>query len=137
MKKHLWEVDHAYYCNEGNYYAAGNNQPYLAHKSWADFIAEAGDDDLDMNLVFRWDWHEGEGYELAEFNGDVNYRNGKFLVFFLGQRKGLYRWAEIEVCRADEPAIIEYLKPRLDHLLGLWEPLEATPRIVEGPEGEQ
>jgi hypothetical protein len=121
--KHLWEVDHPYYCNQGNYYAPGNDQPMTQHRSWAEFMAEEGDADINCNLVFRWDWREGEDWELGEYNGDDYYRHAKFLIFFMGQRKGLYRWAEVDVCRADEPAIIEYLRPRWDHLRKIWEPL--------------
>lgn len=121
--KHLWEVDHSYYCNESNYFAPGREQPTAHYKSWADFISEEGDSDLDMNLVFRWDWREGEGWDLAPYNGDDYYRNGKLLLFIMGQRRGLYRWATIEVCRADEPAVIEYLRPRWERLKDLWEPI--------------
>lgn len=119
----LWEADHSYYCSESNYYAPGNDQPFQHHKSWAEFIDAEGDADLDMNLVFRWDWREGEDWGAGEFTGDVNYRNGRLLIYFMGQRKGLYRWAEVEVCRADEPAVRAYLEPRLKHLMALWAPL--------------
>jgi hypothetical protein len=120
---HLWEAKHDYYCAEGNYYAPGNQQPFLEHESFDDFLSEESDADLDMNLVFRWDWHEGTDYDLPEFNGDENQRNGKLFIFFMGQRKGLYRWAEVDVCRADEPKVIEYLMPRYRHLMKLWTPL--------------
>lgn len=123
MSRHLWEVDHSYYCNLGNYFS---NDCFAEYKSWAEFIAEEGDSDMDYNLVFRWDWHEGEDHDAGEYNGDDNYRNGKFYVFWMGQRKGLYRYSEVEVCRADEPAIIEWLKPRLAHLVSLWLPLKDT-----------
>lgn len=122
--KHLWEADHPYYCNEGNFYS---NEPGATYKSWADFLAEEGDSDLDMNLVFRFDWRESEDWGAGVFTGDVNYRNGLLLLFIMGQRKGLYRYARVEVCRADEPSIIEYLKPRWNLMKRLWEPLEETP----------
>jgi hypothetical protein len=125
----LWEIKHPYYCNESNYYARGDQQPVTEYKSWPEFAAAEGEADFDMNLVFRWDWREGPDWDLAEFNGDPNYRNGKLLVFWMGQRKGLYRWTEIEVCRADEPAIREWLKPRLKHLLSLWAPLTDEERV--------
>lgn len=135
MSKHLWEVGHAYYCNEGNYYARGDQQPFAHYKSFAEFMAEEGDSDMDYNLLFRFDWSEEccdeEGEELPPFNGDVNYRNGELKLFWMGQRKGLYRWSIIEVCRADEPAVIEFLRPRLAHLMGLWAPLIDQPKDVE------
>jgi hypothetical protein len=120
---HLWEIEHAYYCNEGNYYASGAEKLGNHFKSWAAFAAEFGDADMDYNLLFRFDWVEGEDEGAEDFNGDVNYRNGHFKVFWMGQRKGLYRWDVVEVCRADEPAVIAFLRPRWEHLRGLWAPL--------------
>ena len=120
----LWEANHRYYCNEGNYYASGNDQPVGRYRTWAEFMSEEGDSDPDYNLLFRWDWREGADWgHGTEFNGDENYRNGVLLLFWMGQRKGLYRWSEIEVCRADEPAIREFLSARFDHLKSLWGPI--------------
>lgn len=119
----LWEVDHPYYCAEGNYFARGPaEQPTTSFKTWAEFVEAQGDAQMDYNLLFRWDWREGEGWELPPFNGDVYYRNGRLMLFFMGQRKGLYRWVTIEVCRADEPAIRDWLRPRFAYLLTLWAP---------------
>lgn len=121
----LWEADHSYYCNEGNYYAPGRDQPVARYKNWAEFLAEEGDSDLDYNLLFRWDWRESEDWgHGTEFNGDENYRNGVLLLFWMGQSKGLYRWTEIEVCRADGPAVRQFLQARFDHLKKLWEPVQ-------------
>lgn len=131
MSGHLWEVEHSYYCNEGNYYAPGNDQPTASYKTFGEFLASEGDSDFDMNLLFRFDWRESESWGHGmPFNGDVNYRNGVLLLFWIGQRKGLYRWTEIEVCRADEPAVIEFLRPRLAHLMKLWEPLKLDPEAT-------
>lgn len=121
-EKHLWEADHAYYCNEGNYYAPGRDQPTAHYGSWPSFHESEGDSDPDYNLLFRWDWYEG-GFGGSEFTGDVNYRNGALHLFWMGQRKGLYRWTTVEVCRADEPAVREWLQGRFDYLKSLWEPL--------------
>ncbi len=125
MSKHLWEVKHSYYCNNGNFYS---NECGAEYRSWADFLASEGDADFDMNLVFRFDWHEDEeeGDGSAKFTGDVNYRNGRIYIYWIGQRKSIYRYTSADVCRADEPAVIEFLKPRLAHLLSLWEPLSWT-----------
>lgn len=115
--KHLWEIEHPYYCNEGNWCT---NEAHDHHKSWADFETEYSDADFDMNLVFRFDWREGE-WGGSAFNGDANYRNGYLQIFWMGQRKGLYRYSTVEVCRADEPAVIAFLKPRWEHMVKLWE----------------
>jgi hypothetical protein len=124
-EKHLWEVKHDYYCNEGNYYAS--KQPYREFKNWADFMEEFGDSDMDMNLLFRWDWNPikyAEDDETPVWSKDDNYRDGQLLLFWMGQRKGLYQWSVVEVCKADEPEIIKFLEPRLKHLMKLWEPLK-------------
>ena len=121
--KRLWEVKHPYYCNLGNYFATGGDDTHTRYRTWGEFYASEGDCDPDMNLLFRWDWQEGEDHDLAPFNGDENYRNGLLLLFWMGQRKGLYRWSEVEVCRADEPAVREFLQSRFNYLKTLWEPL--------------
>lgn len=128
MSKHLWEVDHSYYCEQGNYFSTESVESYF--KSFAEFMADRGNSDFDLNLVFRWDWNEDETEEgESTFNGDINYRNGKLLIFWMCQRKGIYCYSIIEVCRADEPAVIEFLKPRLEHLMALWAPLISCKEI--------
>lgn len=123
----LWEARHPYYCTEGNYFTSQkHHQTIWPFKSWAEFLAEMGDADLDYNLLFRWDWQEGEDYELAPYNGDDNYRNGRLLLFFMHQRKGYHSTSVVEVCRADEPAVRSYLEPRLAHLLAVWAPLDSA-----------
>lgn len=117
---HLWEVTHPYYCSEVNCYS---NETYTKHASLADFLSEFQDSDMDYNLVFRWDWREGEDWEAGEFNGDPYYRNGRLMLFFMQQRRGAFVCHEVSVCRADEPAVMEFLKPRWEHMKTLWAPL--------------
>jgi hypothetical protein len=130
--KHLWEVNHPYYCNEGNYFSSGCHAHY---PRWQDFIAEQGNDDLDLNLVFRFDWEvphqDGDEDKPIVWQGDEYYRDSTLKLFYMGQRKGLYRWVSVEVCRADEPAIREWLTKRWEHMKKLWEPLSD-----EGKNGE-
>jgi hypothetical protein len=119
----LWEADHKYYCSESNYFS---NDTFSSHKSWASFIAEEGDGDMDYNLVFRWDWREGGDWGAGDYTGDDNYRNGLLQIFYVGQRKGLFRCVQVDVCRADEPGVRAFLEPRLAHLMALWGPLEGV-----------
>ena len=110
MTESLFDSDHAFYCSEENYFRRDTTQDF---PSWQSFIDAEGGLDFDMNLLFRWDWKEN------------------FLkLFWMGQRKGLYRSNRIAVRHADQPAIRAWLQPRLDHLLGLWSPL--TPSAPEG-----
>lgn len=117
----LWEIKHPYYCNEGNYFS--NESCESSYGSWQEFKDSEGDADFDYNLVFRWDWDEENDNGESTFNGDENYRNAKLKIFWMGQRKGLYRWSVIDVCRADESEVRAWLYERWEHLKKLWEPL--------------
>src|SRR4030066_677231 len=88
MKKHLWEVDHPYYCEQGNYYS--NRDDGTHSSSWGEFMQEFKDADFDMNLLFRWDWlpKERDGNNKPVWNDDIYYRDGELVVFWMGQRKG-------------------------------------------------
>lgn len=124
MSKRLWEIDHPYYCSDVNYFKSESHPRF---RSWAEFIAEFGDSDPDMNLVFRWDWqppYKDGGSELPIiWKGDENYRDSTLQVFFMGQRKGYFWCREVEVCRADEPDVRAWLQTRWEHMRKLWEPL--------------
>lgn len=125
--KHLWEVEHSYYMTTGNYYS---NDCHNEWDSWADFLEDMGDADLDMNWVVRWDWREADpvGYDPEDggpepYNGDDNVRNGIFDIQIVGQRKARLSSHSISVCRADEASILEYLRPRWEYMQGMWAPL--------------
>lgn len=129
---HLWEIEHPYYCNEGNYYASGLDQPVGRYESWQEFHDENGDADFDMNLVFRFDWLkrsricddcEGRGCDTCDQEGETKEQFDVLLIFWMGQRKGLYRWSEVAVEEADEEQVRAWLEPRFAHLKQLWEPL--------------
>ena len=113
MKKHLWEVDHPYYCSLSNYF---DNNCGDGFESWGDFIAKYRNADFDMNLLFRWDW-------LDSTDPDQELEGDELRLFWMGQRKGLYRFTVVQIERGDEPLVIEWLHERRRHLLKLWEPL--------------
>lgn len=135
--KHLWEIEHRYYCNEQNYRANFVDNPSFEYESFDDFLAEWShksvglplQDYMDLNLLFRWDWeaatndYDNDLNVLSKWSDDDNERDGILRLFWMMQRKGDYRSCEIKVCRNDEPQIIKYLKPRLKHLQDLWAPL--------------
>jgi len=126
--KHLWEVEHPYYCTEGNFFSSQSNYKTIHEfKSWADFLSEMGDADKDYNFMFRWDWDETDG-DTGEstYTGDDYYRNGRLGMFFMHQRKGFHSTSIVEVCRADEPAVIEYLRGYWQHMQAMWEPFSTA-----------
>ena len=117
---HLWEIDHPYYASQGNYYARPDEGLHAEFSSWAEFYEDQGDADLDMNLVYRWDW------TVPDPN---DYEDGEELppetldLFYVGQRKALLRSVSVEIQREDEPAIREWLVVRAEHMRRVWEPL--------------
>jgi hypothetical protein len=119
---HLWDVDHDYYCSDENYYQNGTQKLF---ESWAEFMEAEGDAEMDRNLVFRWDWREGEGWELGDYNGDDYYRYARIQIYIMNQRHGAFRSASVKVCRADEADIIAYLRPRWENLAELWAPINS------------
>lgn len=112
---HLWEIDHPYYCSEG-----ADTTDYA---TFADFLKAEGDADHDMNLVFRWDWALRQDDDGNELDG-LPPGHGRLELQSMLQRKGYHRTINIkEVTAEDEPAVREYLLPRMAHLLKLWQPL--------------
>ncbi len=132
-EKRLWEAEHPYYCNEGNFYAAGCIQAY---STWADFMAAEGKQDMDLNLVFRWDWRPETDEDGDAVDGrsarDPYYRGETLWLFYMGQRKGAYRSVSVEVCRADEPEVRAWLMTRWEHMRQLWAPLSGAEARTDG-----
>lgn len=122
LERPLWESDHPYYAQEGNYYSNGEHAEY---ESWSDFMDEMGDADLDMNLVYRWDWREGDDWGIPP-------GESRLMIFWIGQRKARAFSSEVAVTRDDEPAIRAWLRPRLARLMELWSPLTPTKESARG-----
>ncbi len=121
-ERHLWEIDHPYYCTEGNYFVGGLRRPevHTEYDSWAEFHEEWGGNDPDMNLVFRWDWQRDNGEDLLE--GETAGPD-KLLVFWVLQRKAILRSTACVVTEADEPAVRAWLADRATTIRAVWEPL--------------
>ena len=100
--KHLWEIEHDYYCSGGE---------FTEYDSWKHFIESDGGCDFNMNLLFRWDW------SINDDGKDV------LSLFWVLQRKGRLMSDEIIVNKSNEKNIIEWLNKRFDHLFKLWEPI--------------
>lgn len=118
----LWEIDHPYYCTEGNYFVAGTrwDEVHSEYDSWADFISEWGDTDPDMNLVFRWDWKRPDPDDYDE---DEEVPGDRLFVYWVLQRKAILRSTECAVTEADEPAVREWLAERAKTIAAIWEPI--------------
>ena len=109
--KHLWEVKHDYYCSESNYYHAGELEHF---DSWNEFLEAYGTANPDMNLLFRWDWRGGD---IDTYTSDV------LELFYILQRKGIFRPIEVSVSKDNEEEIKRWLNIKFDHLFKLWVPI--------------
>ncbi len=118
-QKHLWELEHPYYCHNANFYHRDELEEF---DSWEIFIEKWGGADMDLNLLFRWDWH---------LKGHWSDDSDILQLFFILQRKGIFRPCEIKVTKNDEVKVIEYLKPRFRHLSALWVPVVTGIKIKE------
>lgn len=116
MKLKDLAIEHPYYCSESNYYS---NEAATKYNSMSDFIDDFKDADIDMNLVFRWDVHQNRDYDTDELI------NGYYAeVFMMHQRKGIFHPIYIsEITEEEVQPFIEYLKPHLECLMKLWQPL--------------
>lgn len=120
---HLWEIDHPYYCTEGNFYRAGQHEE---HETWTDFLEQWGGMDEDLNLVFRWDWFRAdpEDYKYEkEADPDFEMPGDVLQLYYMMQRKARNMSVYVKVVEADETAVREFLTAKAEHMRKLWAPL--------------
>lgn len=131
---HLWEIDHPYYSSESNYFT---NDYHTDYDSWAAFAEAEGGSDKDYNLLFRWDWDRSYAHTTDDDldneapdarrafadRYDDQERAFTLKLFYVLQRKGIYRAVEVAVCKADEPEVRKFLEGYAAHLRKVWEPL--------------
>lgn len=118
----LWEIDHNYYCCEGNYFAP-LSKAHEDFECWEDFIGEwafySNPVYLNMNLIWRWDWVIVEDDEERDGTPVPPYH--ELRLYFMGQRKAHGHSIHVRVTKDDEPAVREYLKPFAEYMRTLWE----------------
>lgn len=123
----LWEVDHPYYCNEGNFFKAGLHHVF---PTWEAFIEGGigGNEDHDHNLLVRWDWKVRHTFNDA---GEETGIEGEYLYcVWLIQRKGFTMSSEVPVTRDMEETVRAWLAPRAAKVAELWAPLEVRRRLT-------
>ena len=113
-ERHLWEYEHPYGCAEGNWFANGWHREY---ESWADFLDDHGPSDVDLNLVWRWDWES----ERDEETDEPTDRPGTTLrLHIVQQRKAILQSVDVKVTPDDEPAVREFLAKHGTKIAALW-----------------
>lgn len=125
MPEHLWEIEHPDRCEAGNWFHSGEHQLFLR---WQDFRGEytAGPDEV---LLFRWDWKrpcDSEG-EPSAWKRDEYYRESDIRLFFVNQGKARNWSVDVQVCRADESEIREWLATQYEYVKRLWYPFAPVP----------
>ncbi|MFD5899119.1 hypothetical protein [Streptomyces sp. NPDC060366] len=115
--KHLWEHDHPYYCERGNYFKTGL---HTLCDSWADFTETLFcTGDRDQNLLIRWDWHSWTRQPDPDLRDEGP---DELVLFFVLQRKALLCSVGINVTDDDETAVRAWLYECAVAMRDTWEP---------------
>jgi len=117
--RRLWEFGHPYYCANGNFFNAGQHELY---ESWREFAETGGCvlGDRDQSLLVRWDWHSWRRHPDPDLRGDSP---DELHLFFILQRKALWRSVSITVTDEDEAAVRQFLEECGKTMAAIWEPV--------------
>lgn len=134
-KRKLWEIDHPFYVEEGNFY---ENHCHNTYDSWSSFVNDGIPFiDEDLNFLYRWDWKKMDqsDYFLDDLvskesqkqvlkgYGRVSCVPDHLLLFYILPRKPKTISFEIQVEKEDEPVIRDWLKTKWEYMKTMWEPL--------------
>jgi hypothetical protein len=121
--RHLWEYDHPYYCQEGNYFKVGQHTLF---ESWEEFATTTSffSGDRDQNLLIRWDWNSWRRHPDPDLRSDSP---DELLLHFVLQRKALLCSAGIAVTDDDEPQVRQFLEECGKTIAAIWEPVTLKP----------
>lgn len=115
----LHEITHPYYAEQGNYYAPWH-EAHTDYPSWQKFVDERDDADLDMNLLYRWDWHTPDP---GDYVPGEEVPSESLRLFYVGQRRAdLWSVEVFGITREQEPEIRKWLAVRAKKIQEIWEP---------------
>lgn len=123
VARHLWEVDHPYYCGEATWYRREDGgSDHVRWSSWAEFRDETVfvSGDRDLNLLIRWDWHSSRRHPDPNLRGDGP---DELYLYFVIQRKPILCSHYITVTDEDEPEIRAWLQECAATVSAIWEPI--------------
>lgn len=121
----LKATNHSYYSSDSNFYVGnykGENYGRCEYDSWKDFedswLLNDGTLDDDYNHVFRFDIKNKEDEEGEKVEGF------ELWLFFVLQRKGIYRPVYIKTITAEDMTKIEkFLRARWEYMQHQWSEL--------------
>ncbi len=124
-------AEHPYYCSSNEMEVVDGIEAYIKMMSGYD---------IDMNLVLRWDFYKADDLYSGDPEDEKHYgRPGTHLckVTYVMQRKGYLRADHvINLTKEQMPALINWLRPRYERLLELWNPLPEVLALVKDPKHE-
>lgn len=143
----LWEVGHPYHCSRARYgpvwegsirsSRVGDIGGHCVWKDLDEFLRERGHDDVDANLVVRWDWDTPESFhakgifsslEAARevwYSENPDRSGGELEIVILFQRKGALNthFIPCEPTPENERKILRYLWKHWERVQQNWYPL--------------
>lgn len=126
QQKHLWEVDHPFYCADATWLKDSSGAVHhYTYASWADFCDSTSFEvrDTSMDLLVRWDWSSWRRHPDPMLRAD---EPDLLDLFFVIQRKGFLCSHSIHVTDDDEPAVRAFLEGWWNKMTQVWAPL-STP----------
>lgn len=113
-KENLYvEHDYADGCSDSNFHSG---EPRTEYDSVSDFLEDYDDNDIALNLVFRWDILKDE---------DTGHMSA--MIFIMYQRKGIFDPIVIKnISESDFEKLGSYLKKHWKYLKEIWEPISET-----------
>jgi len=148
--KRLWEVEHSYYCETGNFFKNGLHSTYDSWDSFAQPMKSMFEGNVlyefddDLNFLYRWDWRKADPQNyLFSYSNEIlknigateeeiqkskedfvkDSQSDKLFLFYMLQRKSHNISAEINVVEDDEPVVREWLNKRWSYMKNLWSPV--------------
>lgn len=117
-------VEHSYYCSESNYFANRSDGGPIEYGSWSRFLDEFDRADIDLNMVFRWDWKRFDPQDYTEEDMPKDQRD-TLQICMMHQRKGKYCSYLVRVTDADADDVQAFLKKHWEYLKSIWEPISS------------
>lgn len=110
-------IQHRYYASPCNYFSNDHG----IYETMTDFINDFRNEDIDMNLIYRWDVFYRYGDEDDESKPIIGYRAQ---VTIIHQRRGIYNPCTIKSFEQSEvDEFVKLVNRHKEILFSLWSPL--------------
>jgi len=109
-------IDHPYYASDSNFYS---NEASTRWETMTEFLDEFECCDIDMNLIYRWDFHnrsdDEDGSKVGRYYAEI---------FIIKQRKGIYAPQHINhVNEKEAERFVKFAAKHWQRLQEMWKPI--------------